>query len=213
MIESRTPFSTQRAVSECRYRRKRAIRDATSRDGRRQLSTENAYRVSVPMPAVGAASTTRRTARAPSAWPAVRGRPRAVAQRPLPSMMMPTWIPENALVSKGLCVIKSVRKKKGDGLSLAIAGRANESFHVIEIALERAPPGTRQPILRSRHPSLERFRAADVLGVLQLAGVDAEVAIGCLHELLQVVEAELIVHGEGAHDAKAHAFVDKTIEI
>src|SRR5688572_14197163 len=33
----------------------------------------------------------RRSASAPSRWPAARGRPRALAQRPLPSMMMATW--------------------------------------------------------------------------------------------------------------------------
>src|ERR1700722_1136366 len=38
-----------------------------------------------------AASTVRRTARDPSRCPAIRGRPRDLAQRPLPSMMMATW--------------------------------------------------------------------------------------------------------------------------
>src|SRR5271166_641089 len=38
-----------------------------------------------------AASIRRRTARAPSRCPATRGRPRDLAQRPLPSMMMATW--------------------------------------------------------------------------------------------------------------------------
>src|SRR2546428_10000043 len=42
------------------------------------------------MPRSGAASTARRTAAAPSRWPATRGRPRRVAQRPLPSMMIAT---------------------------------------------------------------------------------------------------------------------------
>ena len=58
--------------------------------GRFQLSPENAKSVRVPTPRPGAASTTLRTARAPRRWPAARGRPRAVAQRPLPSMMMAT---------------------------------------------------------------------------------------------------------------------------
>ena len=62
--------------------------------GRFQLSDEKAKRVSVPIPRSRAASTARRTASTPAACPAVRGRPRATAQRPLPSMMMATWSPE-----------------------------------------------------------------------------------------------------------------------
>jgi len=53
---------------------------ATSSRGRRQLSDENANIVSVVMPSVGAASTTRRTASAPARLP---GRARqAAARRP-----------------------------------------------------------------------------------------------------------------------------------
>ena len=42
------------------------------------------------MPSSAAAVTVRRTASAPRRWPAMRGRPRDFAQRPLPSMMMAT---------------------------------------------------------------------------------------------------------------------------
>ena len=45
------------------------------------------------MPTSGARSTTRRTAATPARWPATRGKPRRVAQRPLPSMMMATCNP------------------------------------------------------------------------------------------------------------------------
>ena len=57
---------------------------------RLQLSAENAYSVSVPTPARVAASTIFRAVRTPTRWPAVRGRPRDDAHRPLPSMMIPT---------------------------------------------------------------------------------------------------------------------------
>src|SRR5689334_9131780 len=43
------------------------------------------------MPSSAAPFTLRRTASAPRLWPAMRGRPRAFAQRPLPSMMIATW--------------------------------------------------------------------------------------------------------------------------
>src|SRR5258708_26510040 len=42
------------------------------------------------MPSSLAPSTVRRTALAPWRWPSARGRPRARAHRPLPSMMMAT---------------------------------------------------------------------------------------------------------------------------
>src|SRR2546427_5556549 len=58
---------------------------ATSVAGRFQLSAEKAYSVSAATPSPGAASTVRRTASAPARWPATRGRPRRVAQRPLRS--------------------------------------------------------------------------------------------------------------------------------
>src|SRR3984893_1951763 len=42
------------------------------------------------MPSSWAARTTRRRASTPRRWPSTRGRPRAAAQRPLPSMMIAT---------------------------------------------------------------------------------------------------------------------------
>src|ERR1700693_5544249 len=42
------------------------------------------------MPSSCAARTTRRSASTPRRWPSARGRPRAAAQRPLPSMMTAT---------------------------------------------------------------------------------------------------------------------------
>src|SRR5882757_1676118 len=42
------------------------------------------------MPSSWAARTTRRSASTPRRWPSARGRPRAAAQRPLPSIMMAT---------------------------------------------------------------------------------------------------------------------------
>jgi hypothetical protein len=83
----------------------------------------------------GAASTTRRTAAAPSRWPAARGNPRAVAQRPLPSMMIPTCRPAMLCRRKVLCTIKSGSKKKRR--RSAIPGCADDRFHVVQVAAER----------------------------------------------------------------------------
>src|SRR5664279_2229833 len=43
------------------------------------------------MPSSLAVRTARRSASIPALWPAERGKPRASAQRPLPSMMIATW--------------------------------------------------------------------------------------------------------------------------
>src|SRR6476646_2257191 len=104
------------------------------------------------MPASGAASTMRRTIAAPARCPAERERPCRTAHRPLPSMMMPTWIPE-------LCSIKLLRKKRE---GLALARRADEGFHVRQIALERATAGRAQAVLGPWHPAFEHLAAGDV---------------------------------------------------
>src|SRR5690606_20074165 len=62
----------------------------TSLAGRRQFSLENANRVSVPIPRRRQNSMLARTAFWPARWPNVRGRRRARAQRPLPSMTIAT---------------------------------------------------------------------------------------------------------------------------
>ncbi len=64
------------------------MRLPTSSAGRCQFSLENANSVSASTPRREHSSITSRTALSPALWPAVRVRPRAAAQRPLPSMMI-----------------------------------------------------------------------------------------------------------------------------
>src|SRR5204863_5734394 len=155
------------------------------------------------MPWSGAASTTRRTAAAPARWPATRGRPRREAQRPLPSMMIATWTEE-------LCSIKSHLKKILDS---PLTGDANQRFHVVQVLLQGAAPGTRQPVFGLRDPSFERLRAGDVRRVLEFARVHAQVAVRGLEERLELVEAQAVVDGQRAHDAEAHPLVDQPVEL
>src|SRR6266550_2609331 len=176
----------------------------TSAAGRLQLSEEKAYKLSAVMPQPGAISTTRRTAAAPARWPAARGRPRRVAQRPLPSMTMATW-------KEVLCFIKSPAKKKMT--PSACARRANQRFHVIEIALERPPSEGGESVLRLGDAARERLVAGDVARVLQLARVDAEIAVGRLEQRLQLVEREAVAYRERAHDREPDALVNQPIEI
>ena len=88
MTLTRIDCSTQRRVSLNRYWPNNFMSADISVAGRDQLAAENAYNVRVSTPARAAVSTALRTALAPSTWPAVRGSPRCVAQRPFPSMMI-----------------------------------------------------------------------------------------------------------------------------
>src|SRR5437879_3884880 len=142
------------------------------------------------MPSRGAASTMRRTATAPARWPAARGRARRVAQRPLPSMMIATC-------GEVLCFIKSLRKKKW-GPASALPRDANQRLHMVEVPLQRLAPGGREPVHRLGHTPVEGLAAGDVLRVLELARVDAEVAVARFEQCFQLAEGEALADGERA---------------
>src|SRR3954452_24188522 len=209
MISSRTPFRMQRGVSARRYSRKSRMSARTSRAGRFQLSAEKAYSVRVPMPRLGATSTTRRTVCAPARWPSERGRPLPVAQRPLPSMMMPTWSP-GAVCGEALCVIKFGLKKKA---ASAIPGAPDDRLHVGQVALQGPPAGGAQTVLGAGHPTFERLGAHDVSGLFELARVHAQVAIGGLQQALELIEGERLVDRERTHDGQPHPLVNEAVEL
>ncbi len=76
----------------------------------------------------------------------------------------------------------------------------------------RRPAGA-QPVLGARHPALERLGAHDVVRLLELARVHAEVAVGGVEQPLELVEGERLVHRQGAHDREAHALVDQPVQL
>src|SRR3984957_17941207 len=152
MTLMRIDCSTQRRVSVNRYWPNRRISAATSAGGRDQLAEEKAYSVSVLTSARAATSTTVRTAFAPSICPAVRGNPRSVAQRPLPSMMIAT------------CMTLRAPRGFDDGLD------------VLEIAQQGFLPLLGDPVLRFRPAGLEGFRAHHVARFLEFARMSAQVA-------------------------------------
>jgi len=108
MTSMRIERSTQRRVSATKNLRNRCISASISAGGRAQLDAEKACRVSVSIPARAAAATTAQTVLAPSTWPALRGNPRRLAQRPFPSMMIATckWHSQNTLS----CGVNELRK-------------------------------------------------------------------------------------------------------
>src|SRR6266576_6929141 len=197
------PWAASSAVSVRRWRANSRISIETSAAGRVQLSDEKAYSVSALMPQPGAISTARRTASAPARCPAARGSPRRVAQRPLPSMTIATW-------REVLCIIKQSRKKKES--TSACARRADQRFHVVEVALERPPAEGGESVFGFRDAACERLVAGDVVRVLELARVDAEVAVARLEQRLELVERETVADREGAHDRESHTLVNQPVE-
>ena len=91
MICNRILLRWMTGSSFLRYSRRRRIRKSISALGRRQFSSENAYRVSAGICRRAQVSITARADFTPARCPAMRGRWRRWAQRPLPSMMMATW--------------------------------------------------------------------------------------------------------------------------
>src|SRR5687767_10241931 len=89
----------------------------------------------------------------------------------------------------------------------------DDGFHVVQVALERLAAGGGQAVLGLGHPALEVPLAGDVAGFVKLAGMYAAVAVGRLQEILEVVEAQVLVDSQGADDAQAHPFVDKAFEV
>src|SRR5579872_7099696 len=97
--------------------------------------------------------------------------------------------------------------------TLTFAGRANQSFHMIEIALQRFATRSGEAVFRLRQTPIERLRAHDVVGFFQLARVDTQVAVGGLQHRFQFVEGQRTVYGQRADDPEAHTLVNQPIEI
>src|SRR5215207_3693459 len=203
----RTPFSRHRFASPSRARRNRRMSAVTSGVGRFQLSDEKAYSVSVPTTSRTAASTISRAVRSPASWPAERESPCAVAHRPLPSMITATCGPAKEVMTlcapecRDFCISCS-----------AFPDGANERLHVIDVPLQGATAVRGELVLRPWHSALERLRAGDVLRVLELARMHAQVSVGGAEQELEVIERHGVIGRERAHDPEPHALVDQAIE-
>ena len=77
------------------------IRNRTSSGERFQFSVENAYADRYGMPSSMAPSTVSKSEYSPCSCPLVRGRPRSLAQRPLPSITIATCLGSAARGSAG----------------------------------------------------------------------------------------------------------------
>src|ERR1700737_1181490 len=209
IMDRRTSWARSGPASSRRNRANSAIRICTSSAGRAQLSEEKAKRLRVPIPSPGAASTTRRIASTPAWCPAERGSPRRTAHRPLPSMMTATWIELEVL-----CMSKSPRQKKWLRRSAPerVPRRADQRFHVGQVPRELAAAHRGEPVLGPRPPAVEALGTGDIVGFLELAGVNAQVAVARFEQRLQLIERERLDGGERAHHAEADAVMDEVVE-
>src|SRR6476661_8013244 len=97
------PTQRMRTPHSCSWSRRRRItsrlkpmRKRTSSGERRQFSVEKAYADRCVTPTSMAPATTSSSDASPASWPLVRGSPRALAHRPLPSMTIATCLGSRA---------------------------------------------------------------------------------------------------------------------
>ena len=93
-----------------------------------------------------------------------------------------------------------------------LTDRFDDRLHVGDVFLERAPSGGGEPVFGARHAAVERLVARDVLCVLELSGVDAQVAVGGLQQPLEIVERQPVVGGQRADNAETEPLVNDAIE-
>ena len=79
---------------------------------------------------------------------------------------------------------------------------------LVECAAARRGDGKLGP----RYAAIERLVTADVLRLFEFPCVDAQIAVGCLQQLLQLLERQPLVDRERADDAEPETFVDETFE-
>src|SRR3990170_2352608 len=56
------------------------------------------------------------------------------------------------------------------------------------------------------------MKTTDVIGFLELPGMDAQISIGGLHQLFQIAEAERVVNRQSADDTETQPLVNETVE-
>src|SRR6266508_352918 len=107
---------------------------------------------------------------------------------------------------------KSFAMQSNRAKKLPTARRANQRFHVVEVAVERPPTRAGDPEARLRNTSLEGLLAGDVARLLELPCVDAQIAVGRSEQALQLVESEPLVDRERADHSEPDPFVDQAVQ-
>jgi hypothetical protein len=92
-------------------------------------------------------------------------------------------------------------KVKKSGLRLPHA--ADQGLHMIQVSLKGAPAAAGQTVLSLRRAAFERFGTTNVTGILQLACMDAEIAVGCLYQMLKFIKSQRFIRRQGTDNPQA----------
>ena len=93
------------------------------------------------------------------------------------------------------------------------SGPRDQFFHGTKVVFQGLPAAIRQVEIRAWYASVERFATADVPGLLESSGVDAQVPVGGPEEISQVIERHRLVDRQRAHYPKAQSFVDQAVKV
>jgi hypothetical protein len=80
-----------------------------------------------------------------------------------------------------------------------------------QVPLQSFPAQRRQAVFGLGHTTVKVFRACDILSLLQLAGMHAQVAVRGFQQAIQLVETQFLVDGQSAHDAQPDSFVNEPV--
>ena len=81
-----------------------------------------------------------------------------------------------------------------------------------QITFERATSRSCQFVFCPGDATVKVFVAADVAGVLELASVDAQIAIRDVHQVFQIIESQRIIRRQRAYNAKSQPLVNQAIK-
>src|SRR5262245_15997924 len=96
-------------------------------------------------------------------------------------MMMPTCRPEPGSDDGAAADVAVVRVMVMSRISRSSLARGtDERLHMIEVALEGTSSHRRDRVLGFGNAPFERLRAGDVVGLFELAGVHAQIAVSRL---------------------------------
>src|SRR5882672_9622242 len=112
------------------------------------------------------------------------------ARQPAACGPAPVAVHDDGDVKRSTLFHKANSQKKES--TSAGACRADQRFHVVEVALERPPAEGGESVFGLGDAPRERLVARDVLRVLELARVHAEIAVARFEQRLQLVERETL---------------------
>src|SRR5438105_2599118 len=89
----------------------------------------------------------------------------------------------------------------------------DDLLHLVEISFQSFASLRGNSILGTRYAAFETLGAHHVVCILELARMDAQIAISCLEQTLQLRKGQRITHSKSANDPQAHSFVNDGIEL